>query len=246
MNCIYSHRKYWKCLQVHRTYNANELKNGRSSDLHIVKQNFIGSGEPTPERFETRNCYPVQSTQRLKEISDRLQQLKVSTNLSSAPKQVCYVYDTQMAEHRNLYEEHYERPERITKIQETLAEYDLLDRMHRLSTREASTEELLLSHTYTHVKNMRKISMDNKNMQEKGDEYNSIYFHETTYKCACIAVGSVLEVVENVLQGKYQKGICVVRPPGHHAEPSYPHGFCIFNNVALAAKHAINKLKLKR
>ncbi|XP_031628963.1 histone deacetylase 6 isoform X2 [Contarinia nasturtii] len=245
MNCIYSHRKYWKCLQIHQTYDMNELTS-ESTNLHVVEQKFIGSGEPVPDRFETRNCYPVQSTQRLKDISEHLQKLKLSTNLFSAPNKVCYVYDTQMAEHRNLYEEHYERPERITKIQETFAEYDLLNRMHRLNTREASTEELLLSHTYTHVKNMRKISMQNKNMQEIGDKYNSIYFHEATYKCACIAVGSVLQVVENVLNGLYQKGICVVRPPGHHAESSYPHGFCIFNNVALAAKHAINKLNLKR
>lgn len=118
--------------------------------------------------------------------------------------------------------------------------------MHRLKAREASTEELCLIHTYTHVKNMRKISIQNKNMQEIGDKYNSIYFHETTFKCATMAVGSVIEVVDNVVNGYYQKGICVVRPPGHHAEAEFPHGFCIFNNVALAAKYAIKFQGLKR
>lgn len=90
--------------------------------------------------------------------------------------------------------------------------------MHSLKSREASNEELCLIHTSSHVKNMRKISTQNKNMQEIGDTYNSIYFHETTYKCATLAVGSVLEVVDNVLNGNYQKGICIIRPPGHHAE----------------------------
>lgn len=118
--------------------------------------------------------------------------------------------------------------------------------MHCLSSREATTEELCLIHTSNHVKNMRKISAQNKNMQECGDKYNSIYFHETTFKCATLAVGSVLEVVDNVLNGNYQKGICVVRPPGHHAEAEFPHGFCIFNNVALAAKNAIKFQGLKR
>lgn len=118
--------------------------------------------------------------------------------------------------------------------------------MHGLKSREATTEELCLIHTSTHVKNMHKISSQNKNMQEIGDKYNSIYFHETTFKCATLAVGSVLEVVDKVLNGNYQKGICVVRPPGHHAEAEFPHGFCIFNNVALAAKYAIKFQGLRR
>lgn len=122
----------------------------------------------------------------------------------------------------------------------------MLDRLHSLKSREASTEELCLAHTRQHVDKMKQISTQNKNLQEAGDRYNSIYFHETTYKCATLAVGSVLEVVDNVLNGNYQKGICVVRPPGHHAEEDFPHGFCIFNNVALAAKHAINNQGLKR
>lgn len=105
MNCIYSHRNYWKCLQVHRTYERKELESNPPHDFHIVKQQFIGSAEPRPERFETRNCYPVQSNDSLKKISERLLQLRLTTNLSSAPNRVCYVYDSQMAEHRNLFEE---------------------------------------------------------------------------------------------------------------------------------------------
>lgn len=104
LNCIYSHRNYFKCLQVHKTYDLQELKSN-IKDLHIVEQKFIGSGEPLPERFETRNCYPVQSSHRQRKISERLRQLKFSTNLSFAQNRVCYVYDDQMAEHRNLYEE---------------------------------------------------------------------------------------------------------------------------------------------
>lgn len=141
---------------------------------------------------------------------------------------------------------HYERPERIIKIKETFNEYNLLDRMHILESREATIEELCSVHSWPHVKKMKQISSRNKNLQEEGDRYNSIYFHEATYKCATLAVGSVLEVVDNVLNGSYQKGICIVRPPGHHAEEDFPHGFCIFNNVALAAKHVIKNHGLNR
>lgn len=90
---------------MHKTYEQKELENSPSNDFHVVEQKFIGSGEPRPERFETRNCYPVQSNESLKKISERLQQLKITTNLSSAPNRVCYVYDAQMAEHRNTFEE---------------------------------------------------------------------------------------------------------------------------------------------
>lgn len=246
MNCIYSHRDYWKCLQMHKTYESKELLQGPSSDFHVVEQKFIGSGEPRPERFETRNCYPVQSNDELTKISERLQKLKITTDLTSAPKRVCYVYDSQMTEHRNTFEEHFERPERITKIKETFIEYNLLERMHSLNSREATIDELCLLHTRPHVNKMRQISTRNKKLKEEGDRYNSIYFHEATFKCATLAVGSVLEVVTNVLNKNYQKGICVVRPPGHHAEEDFPYGFCIFNNVALAAKYAIECHGLKR
>lgn len=106
MNCIYSHKKHWKCLQVHATYEQTELDVSiPPKNLHVVKQKFLGSNEPRPERFETRNCYPVQSSELLKKISERLLNLKLTTNLSSPPNRVCYVYDSQMAEHRNLFEE---------------------------------------------------------------------------------------------------------------------------------------------
>lgn len=103
LNCIYSHRNYWKCLQVHETYDSKEIQSP-SNDIHVVEQRFI-KGDPRPERFETRNCYPVQSSESLRKISEHLQRLKITTNLSSAPKRVCYVYDLQMAEHRNTFEE---------------------------------------------------------------------------------------------------------------------------------------------
>lgn len=106
LNCIYSHKNYWKRLQMHRTHESKELEsNPPPHDLHIVEQKFIGSNEPRPERFETRNCYPVQSSQQLSKIAERLLNLKLTTNLTSPPNRVCYVYDSQMAEHRNLFEQ---------------------------------------------------------------------------------------------------------------------------------------------
>jgi len=54
------------------------------------------------------------------------------------------------------------------------------------------------------------------------------------------------QVVDSVLNGESRSGVAIVRPPGHHAEEDEPCGFCIFNNVSLAAKYAIQVHGLKR
>lgn len=106
LNCINAHRPYWNSLQVHASYDLEQVNNvNPQADLHHVVQKFIGSGEPKPDTYPTRNCYPVQSTKTLNVIADRLRRLRMTTNLGCAPNRVCYVYDAQMADHRNEYEE---------------------------------------------------------------------------------------------------------------------------------------------
>lgn len=105
-NCIHSHRPFWKSLQTQKLYNIEEVNNlNPQPELHNVVQKFLAPDEPRPERFETRNCYPLQSNETTQRIAERLQQLKTTTNLKFAPRRVCYVYDKQMTEHKNDFEE---------------------------------------------------------------------------------------------------------------------------------------------
>lgn len=77
-NCITAHRPYWKSLHLQNVYNLQELNNVTPQpDLHKVVSVFKG-GPPLPERFATRNCYPLQSDEFLRRVDDRLNQLRIS------------------------------------------------------------------------------------------------------------------------------------------------------------------------
>lgn len=210
LNCIYSHRNYWQCLQVHKTYEWKDLESCQSNELHVVEQSFKGSTNPILDRFPTRDYYPVQSSEQLKTIATRLHELKLTTNLLSAPNRVCYVYDRDFLE-------------QITRFEAVLNEYNLLDRIHKLKPHEASIEEMCLI-----------------------DSWPPSTENEQTQNNSALAVGSVLNVVDNVLNGNYQSGICAVNPPADYAGAHSSHRFCILNNVALATKYARKCFGLQR
>lgn len=112
---------------------------------------------------------------------------------------------------------HPENPERIAKVKSRFIEYNLLNRMKALSTRAATDEEILLVHTSSHLKSMKDI-VQSEDLQEASNKFNSVYFHPSTFECASVSAGCVLQVVDEVLNGLSRSGVCVVRPPGHHAE----------------------------
>ncbi|KAG8142818.1 putative Histone deacetylase protein [Naja naja] len=88
--------------------------------------------------------------------------------------------------------------------------------------------------------------MEKEELQRVSAEYDAVYFHQTTYRCAKLAVGATLQLVDAVLSGKAHNGLTLIRPPGHHSQRSAANGFCIFNNVAIAAKYAQRKYGLQR
>ena len=66
--------------------------------------------------------------------------------------------------------------------------------------------------------------------------FDSIYLNVTTFGCALLSAGGAIETCRAVTSRQVKNAIAVIRPPGHHAECNQPMGFCIFDNVSIAAK----------
>lgn len=76
----------------------------------------------------------------------------------------------------------------------------------------------------------------------------ALYFngnnYQSTFELSKLAVGSTIELVDSILRNDVQNGMAVIRPPGHHAMKAEYNGYCFFNNVAIAAQHALNNRKV--
>ena len=138
--------------------------------------------------------------------------------------------------------DHPERPERFDAVVAGLEEAGLLNRLGRVDRRAATEEELLLCHTPEYLRQAR-------HDVQQGHAYLSTGDTEVTsnsWDIAGQAVGGVLNAVDAVLAGKARNAFCAVRPPGHHATASRGMGFCLFNNVAIAARYAQRKHGVER
>jgi acetoin utilization deacetylase AcuC-like enzyme len=129
---------------------------------------------------------------------------------------------------------HPERPERYDAVITGLTRAGLLQRMRRAELRTATDDELLLCHTAEYLQTVRRDV-------ESGQPYLSTGDTDITpnsWDVAVRAVGGVLNAVDAVVTGPPRNAFCAVRPPGHHANAGRGMGFCLFNNVALAARYA--------
>jgi acetoin utilization deacetylase AcuC-like enzyme len=129
---------------------------------------------------------------------------------------------------------HPERAARLTALLDELKREGLLQRCTPISPYPANDEALLRCHSPRYLHTVERDVAYGNAWLSTGD--TAICEHSEAV--ARLAAGGVMAAVDAVLTGQVRNAFAPVRPPGHHAEPSRGMGFCIFNNVAVAARHA--------
>ncbi|XP_022135468.1 histone deacetylase 5-like [Momordica charantia] len=159
-------------------------------------------------------------------------------------RRVGVLYDERMCKHHTpdgIY--HPENPNRIRAIWNKLQSAGIHKRCVVLNGKEAEDKHILAVHSKKHVDLIRNIS--SKEFDSRRDriasKLNSIYFNKGSSESAYLAAGSVIDVAERVAKGDLNSAIAIVRPPGHHAEHDEAMGFCLYNNVAVAASFILNE-----
>jgi acetoin utilization deacetylase AcuC-like enzyme len=135
---------------------------------------------------------------------------------------------------------HPERPARLAAL---CAALDGCDRggLMRIEPRRASTEDLALVHDPGYLDEVAASSR-----HERFAFDADTWVSAASYDTARLAVGGVLALADAVMAGEVDNGIACVRPPGHHAEAGQAMGFCLFNNVAVAARHLQRRHRVER
>ncbi|GMI75735.1 histone deacetylase 5 [Hibiscus trionum] len=165
-------------------------------------------------------------------------------NDSRNERRVGLIYDQRMCKHRTPDgDDHPEKPDRITVIWNKLELAGIPQRCVVLNAKEAEDKYVCGVHSKNHVNLIRNISSKQYNSRRNriASKLNSIYLNEGSSESAYLAAGSVIEVAESVAKGELNSAFAIVRPPGHHAEYDEPMGFCLFNNVAIAASYLLDQ-----
>ncbi|XP_016392781.1 histone deacetylase 6-like isoform X1 [Sinocyclocheilus rhinocerous] len=180
------------------------------------------------------------------EMSNELKNLDVRGKTKATGTGLVYV-DAFTRFHCLWDASHPECPARVSAVMEMLETEGLLGRCVQVEARAVSEDELLLVHTKAYVELMKSTQkMTEEELKTLAHKYDSVYLHPEFFASACLAVGSVLQLVDKVMTSQLRNGFSINRPPGHHAHADKMNGYCMFNNLAIAARYAQKQHGVKR
>ncbi|MBI4395088.1 MAG: histone deacetylase [Candidatus Omnitrophica bacterium] len=137
---------------------------------------------------------------------------------------------------------HPERPARVISVYQFLKKSDLFPQLLLIRPRPAHLRQVNLVHPLDYIHHVKHACQRQWRLLDTLDTAIS----PESFDVALLAVGGVLELVDAIMAGEARNGFALVRPPGHHAEPTKALGFCIFNNVAIAARYLQEEYGLER
>jgi len=137
---------------------------------------------------------------------------------------------------------HPECPARLRAIDDQLVASGLMDHLRRIEATPASREQVLRAHDESLLRWIES-QTPSTGLVHLGDD---ITLNPWSFEAAKLAAGAVVQAVGGVIAGTFDNAFCNVRPPGHHASRDHSSGFCIFNNIAVGALHALEHHGLER
>ncbi|TCP20657.1 acetoin utilization deacetylase AcuC-like enzyme [Scopulibacillus darangshiensis] len=136
---------------------------------------------------------------------------------------------------------HAENPETKRRVKNLLERSGFMNELQQLAPRPATKEEIGMIHHEKYIEAVKELSR-----KGGGDAGEHAIVGPGSYDIALLSAGGVLTAVDAIMNDEVHNAYALVRPPGHHAEPEEGMGFCLFNNVAIAATYAKRKYGFKR
>lgn len=149
------------------------------------------------------------------------------------------IRDDRFLEHKTGHF-HPEHPSRLSEIHRML-DRDFAGRLTVITPKPATVEQVETVHTAEHIRRILKTAEQNTTILAPDTPVSA-----KSYLAAWLAVGGCLQGIDMLMDGTFDALFALVRPPGHHATADRAGGFCIFNNLALAARYAAARYSIER
>ncbi len=162
---------------------------------------------------------------------------------SEPMSKTAYLYDEIFLEHDTGFG-HPECPERLLAIDARLKKSTFYNELVRIKPGKAELKYIEMIHSREYIDEVRKMIEGGVHALDPDTTVGV-----RSYEVALYAVGGCCNMCDAIMKDEAKNGFCAIRPPGHHAERNYAAGFCIFNNIAIAArylqsKHAVGKIAI--